>query len=514
MKHLVRRGFARGLGLVALSLLAPSVVACGAGTPEPAVISTLPSASVAASSSAPVASASASTPTNPLASAPPAEGSVTFTPPKIEEAKLKNGMRVLLVQRHELPIVSVQIVSDRGADQTAPGVCAFMGAMLTQGTKKHGAIALSDELERIGASVGGGCSYDSVSLGGKVITPKLGALVDLLAEMARTSTFDDKEIERERKKRLTSLAQQNDSPGAVVWRTLQGALYPAGHPYAVPLIGDEAAVKSVKRADLLAARAATLTPAATTVVAAGDVTLEQLLPKLEHAFGDWNETAPAAKETPARPANAAGPQIIIVDRPGAPQSTVQAVRVGVPRNTEAFASIFLTNYVFGGHFASRLNMNLREAHAYTYGAGSRFSMWHGPGPFNAGGEIKTDKTADAIKELFGELTRLRDQPISDEELLEAQNGLIDSLPGQFGTVDETASAVAGIAVQHLPIDEYATRVARYRAVNKADVQRVAKELFRSDDMVLVVVGDAAKIEAPLSALGFGKVEVRRKPAAK
>lgn len=496
------------LGSVLVSLGIVAGGACSPGTP-PAAGPPAPSASTSTSTSA---SASVAAPVDPLAKPPAKEGTVTFVPPKIVETKLATGpkLRVLLVERHELPIVAVQVVTDRGASQSPPGRCSFMAAMLQQGTKKHDALAYADEMERLGARWGSGCGYDSVNVYGQVLSSKLGAFLPLLAEMVLAPAFDAKEIERERKKRLTQLKQQRDLPGAQSWRAVLEVLYPGPHPYSQPTIGDEAAVKAITRAELEASRKATLVPGTTTIVVVGDVTEATLLPMLGKAFADWKDPTAPLVETPSFVSLAPkGVPILVIDRPGASQSTVSLARVGELRATPDWAGIHVTNYVFGGHFASRVNMNLREAHAYTYGAGSSFSMWQMPGPFTVGGEIKTEHTAAALKEILGELARLRSEPISDDELAEAKTGLVDQLPGRFSTMEETASSLATLVTYHLPLDEYAVRPQRYAAIGKDDVLRLAKKYMSLDGARIVVVGDAAKIKPGLEALGVGAVEVRK-----
>ncbi len=491
------------------SALALALVSCSPA-PKPPV--DLPPASSASTPASASTTASTPPPVADFRSKPPApEGTVTFTPPKIVELAMKDGpkLRVLFVERHELPIVAVQVVTDRGATDALPGRCAFMASMLQQGTKKHDALGFADEMERLGARWGSSCGYDSVVVYGQVLSNKLGAFLPLLSEMITTPAFDAKEIERERKKRLTQLQQQKDSPGAISWRTVLSTLYPSEFPYALPTIGDEEAVKAITKAELEAARKATLTPAATTIIVVGDVTEATLMPMLGKAFGGWKEASPKRVPVPSFLTAAKERTILVVDRPGASQSTVSLARVGERRDTPEWAQIFLTNYVFGGHFASRINMNLREAHAYTYGAGSSFSMWQMAGPFTVGGEIKTEHTVAAIKEILHELARMRDQPISDEELAEAKTGLVDQLPGRFATMEDTANALATLVSYHLPLTEYADRPAKVGAVTKADVLRHAKKYLTADDLRIVIVGDAAKLTPGLEALKLGKVEVRK-----
>ncbi len=505
LRCLVSSAVVTGLALVAL--------ACGPSTPPATTLTPVPS------TSASIVASVAPPKVEDFRAKPPAkEGTVTFVAPKIVEGyigKKGSGMRVLFVERHELPIVAVQVVSNRGAAHTAPGQCAFMAAMLTQGTKKHDAIAFADEMERLGARWGAYCGYDSVVVNGQVLSSKLAAFVPLLAEMVRTPAFDAKEIDRERKKRLTQLQQQKDTPSALAWRAVLSTLYPPGHPYGMPTIGDEATVTAVTKKSLEEAYGRTVVSNAMTLVVVGDVTEAAVMPLLETAFGDMAPKVVAATPPPPAPNPVTEPRIVVIDRPGAVQSTVNIVRVGEKRTTPEWARITLMNYVLGGHFASRINMNLREKHAYTYGAGTSFQMWQMAGPFSAGGEIKSEHTAAAIKEILEELARMRDAKISADELTEAKTGLIDQLPGRFSTMEETAGSLATLAVYALPLDEYATRPARYSATTLDEVQHLAKDYLKADDLRIVIVGDAAKIVPSLEALKFGNVEVRKpKPEPK
>lgn len=445
--------------------------------------------------------------------APKGDADAPFVAPKIQEAKLPNGMRVLLVERHELPIVAFQIVTDRGADQGAPGVGAFTGAMLLQGTKKQSALQISDALGALGAQYGAWGGLDSVGVWGKVLASSFPEALDLLGDAMRGATFEPAEIERERKKRLTELARQKDSPHTILSNTIAELLYPAKNPYHAPLLGTEDALKKIGRKDLVAFHAKHVAPSSITVAIAGDIRMADALKEVEKVFGDWS--GDATKTVPATAEDAApDAAVVLVDRPGATQSHVAATLVGVPRSTADFAAIQVMNTILGGQFSSRLNLNLREKHAYTYGARSHFDMRHGAGPFSAGGAIVREATAPAVKEIVAELARIRDAQVDDEELEVAKSNLIRRLPGSFETVSDVAGSVGGLAVYGLPLDEYAKRADAYRAVTKEDVQRVAKAYLRGDKMRIVVVGDAAVVQKDLEALGLGKVEVRKAPEPK
>lgn len=452
---------------------------------------------------------------------PPQAGPKTpFVAPTVLEERLPNGILVRVSPRPGLPLVAMQLVLDRGASEGRPGLGAFVSSMLLAGgTKTRPALALADALDGLGARYGASMDMDATFVSAQCLTDKLPALLDLLADVVKNPAFDAKELERERKKRLTSLAQEADSPTRVLGRRVAAALYPAGHPYASPLVGDEAAVKGISRAELVAFHRDHFAPDALTIVFAGDITKERAVAEVTRVLGDLRGKA-KARQVPAAPPNpAAGePRVILVDRPGASQSTVAVALPGLTRNDPDFEAMRVLNGILGGQFSSRLNLTLREKHAYTYGARSSFDTRRGVGPFTAGGAIVTDATEPAVKLLLEELARIAKEPVSAEELADAKTNLIDQLPGRFESAAATAGTVAELGIYGLPADDLAKRPERIAAVSAADVLRVAQRALVADRFRVVVVGDAAKIEAGLGRVGLGPVKRldtgAKKPAPK
>jgi zinc protease len=444
---------------------------------------------------------------------PPPDGDVVFVPPKIEEARLANGLRVLVTTRRDLPVVAVQLVVRRGADQAKPGLGAFAASLLTQGTRSMGSIAYAEAVKDIGATVNAFASTDATILASRCLTTNLPQLLDLVGEAAKKPLFDKAEIDRERTSRLTTIAQQRDQPGTILHNTMLSVLYPAGHAYAAPLIGHEATVKAATKAELERVYAAAVGPQDAVLAFAGDVDLARARQEAERVFGDWKAAQRPFSQTVAPPApDAKRPRIVLVERPGATQSQVAVAMVGVPRKTPDFEALLVMNSILGGQFSSRLNMNLREKHAYTYGARSGFDMRLGPGPFTAGGAIETKHTAAAVKEIFAELERIRREPVTAAELTAAKQYLVRQLPARFESAWETASTLATLALYDLPLDELTHRAARIEAVTAEDVRRVAEKYLGDGGRFVVVVADPSAQEG-LASLNMGALEVRKAPAA-
>ncbi|WP_394850222.1 insulinase family protein [Pendulispora brunnea] len=445
--------------------------------------------------------------------APDEDGTVVFTPPKVESFRLKNGVRVLFVERRDLPIVSVRLALKAGAgDYPAlkPGVASFMGSMLEQGTKSRTALQLSDDYEEIGAQHAAWCGWDSCGGSVKTLAKHLDRALQLLADVATHPTFPDAEIERLRSRRLAALAQEKTQPGAMSQNAVAAALYGRNHPYGNALGGRADDVKALARKDLVKAYETMFTPKNATLVVAGDITQKALADKLESSFGAWAAAGAAqAPRTPAAPATSKAPRLVLVDKPGAAQSQVALVEVGVPRRNADRDAITVMNSILGGIFSSRINLNLREANHFTYGAGSRFAMRHGPGPFLAGGAMVSEKTAAAVGELFREIRRMIDEDVKDEELADAKSDIKHGLPGRFETVNAVTSAVEDIAIYDLPLDEFVTLPKRIDAVTVKDVRRVAKKYLHPEALKVVIVGDRAKLESELTqTLRLGAPEGR------
>jgi predicted Zn-dependent peptidase len=259
-------------------------------------------------------------------------------------------------------------------------------------------------------------------------------------------------------------------------------------------------------ADLRQFYAAHYRPQNAHLLVVGDVTAAAILPKLERAFGTWTATGEVARPVlPSVPAPTTR-RIFLIDKPGAAQSQIRMGTIGVARSTPDYHTIDVLNTLLGGSFTSRLNMNLREEHGYTYGAGSAFDMRQVPGPFFAAAGVQTDKTVESLTEFFKEIDGIR-EPVPDDELARAKNLEALSFPGTFETTSDMASQLAALIVYKLPdtfFDEYVPKI---QAVTAADVQRVATQRLNSQTFVVVVAGDLAKIEQPIRSANFGAVTI-------
>jgi zinc protease len=441
------------------------------------------------------------------ANAPKAGPAPKFSLPVPEQAKLSNGLTILLVERHNLPLVSATLYTMSGSELNPldkPGLSSFVADMLTEGTTNRSALKFAEDADQIGASIGAGAGYSSGTVSLSSLSWNAGAAMDLASDAALHPAFAEKEVERIRSQRLTAVLQENDEPFALAQRTASRLVFP-NSPYGFSAIGTEASNKAITRANLTDFWQKAYVPSNAVLAIAGDSTLPQAKELATKYFGNWSGSASAAVSlpTPTAPAQS----IAIVDKPGAPQTFLLAAGLGAKRSTPDYVPLEVMNTALGGLFSSRINMNLREEHGYTYGAQSFFNYRRFVGPFLAGGAIRTDVTAPATHELFKELTRIRETELTADELQKAKDSFSKSLVGLFETTGDISSTIGGQFVFGLPLDYYRDLPAQIDKVTAADALRVAKQYINPNAIVVVEVGDRAKIEPELKKLALGPVNV-------
>lgn len=425
-----------------------------------------------------------------------------------------NGMKVYVMESHELPVLSASVVTLAGGEKNPiakPGLAAYAARMLTEGTTTRSSTELADDVAQIGASLGSNASMDEARVTISALSNKTPEALELLSDTALHPAFRPEEVERIRKQRLVAIIQEGDQPFLAALRVGDKAVY-GDTPYGFRPVGTTESVKAATDADLKSFWASHYQPTDSALVLSGDVTLPEAKRLAEKYFGAWKTDASSldmdansrASMLPLAPER----RILLVDKPGSPQTTLLAFGLGVPRNTPDYPAITEMNSILGGLFSSRINMNLREKHGYTYGAFSVFSYFRDGGPFYTGGQVRTDVTAPAVKELFSELDRIHTDPATPDELKLAKDNALRSLPGQYETAANQAALTAELFVYGLPNDYFQKLPAQYAAVTPEQVAAAAAAYIHPNNLVLVAVGDRAKIEAGLKELNLGPIEIR------
>jgi zinc protease len=432
----------------------------------------------------------------------------TLSLPAITKDTLPNGLTLYYMPKRDVPLVQVNVVVRAGQihdPDGRPGLASMTAAMLDEGAGRRDALELADAVEFLGASlqVGGGAHETTVSLHTPV--GKLDQALELLADVVLRPRFDGEELERQRKQRLTSMAQWHDEARAIVQVAFNEALYGKRHPYGRMSLGTPASLSAMTVDDLRGFHDTYFVPNNAAIIVVGDVSLEEIRPRLEGLFGGWRRGQVPAFRAPDAPQSRR--QVILVDKPGAAQSEIRIGLVGVGRATPDFYPLAVMNTILGGSFASRLNQKLREEKQYTYGARSSFSFGLMPGPFTAGAAVQTAVTDSALYEFMRELNGIREL-VPDQELDRARNYVALRFPSAFQAVARIAGQIEDMFVYDLPVDYFDGYVQGVLAVNQDDVRRVARQYVTPDRMTIVVVGDRSKVESGIRALKLGNLDIR------
>jgi zinc protease len=439
---------------------------------------------------------------------PAAAAEPTFQPPHWKRFKLKNGLDVFLVEFHDLPLVDFNLMLKTGgaanpADRA--GLADLTARMLDEGTKTRGALEIADQVAALGATLSTGDTWDASSVSLQTLSKNLDPALEIFADVIQHPAFDDKEFKRVQDNVLTAITRRKDSPPTVASLALSRLLYGAKHPYGWPMAGTEASIKKLGPADLRGFYDAYYHPNNAALIVAGDTTEAALRAKLEAAFKGWRGKHVAARKLPA-PTGAAGEtKIFLIDKAGAPQSSIRVGLVGIERQSPDYFPVTVMNLILGGGFY-RLDLNLREGKGWTYGARSSFDSRRTPGPFSAGGEFVAPHSADSVAEIMKELNNIRDGDVTDAELARAKDQIVKSFPARFATRQSVATQLAELAVFGFPDSYLADYTRKIAAVSKDDVRRVARKYLDPARLTVVVVGDRKSIEGPLAKLA--PVELR------
>ncbi len=442
-----------------------------------------------------------------------------FTPPKVVRRKLSNGLDVLIAERHNLPILTLELVVKGGETLTPAGkegLASLTASLLTEGTATRDALALSGASNEIGASLGSGADLEGMTITLSTLSESAPKALELFTDVLLHPSFPAKELERLRVQRLGALLRQADRPETISGIVFPRLLYGATHPYGRPQMGTPKSIRGLTRDDVVAFHKRLFEPNNAALIVAGDTTPDEIVPVLESALKDWTPGEPVslALTVPPKPE---GVSVYLVDKPEAAQSVIAVGHVGVARNTPDYFPIQVMNSILGGTFTSRINMNLREKKGYTYGARSSFAFRQGPGPFEAGAPVKTEVTKESVVELIRELDEITGPSGATEEEVRAQKDrVIKAFPARFESIGGggggprggpggLTSALAELVLYNLPDDYFASYRTKVEAVTKADVDRVARTYLDPKRVAILIVGDRAKVEPAMKSLPFARV---------
>ena len=399
-------------------------------------------------------------------------------------------------------------VTDSGSTsdpEKREGTASLTAKLLVEGTGQRSGSELADKLEGLGTALDTGADWDSSIARITFLSEQLDDVIEILGEVILGPTFPERELQRLKSERIADLLQIESEPRALADEAFEAFLYSPESRFAIPGGGSKQTVGEIDRTDIANFYAGAYTPGATTFIAAGDVSFDQVREKLSRRFANWGERG-SERVMRGNTFAASRRRLRIVDRPGAPQSELRVGHAGIPRKHPDFFPTLVMNAVLGGLFGSRINLNLREAHGYTYGASSYFDWRKDTGPFVISTAVQTEVTAAALKEILLEIDRMRETAASASELSLARDYLDGVFPIRYETTTAVAAALANMAIYDLPPNYFDMYRANIQAISAEQVLEAARTHLKPEKLQTLIVGDASVIRDSVGELNLGRLE--------
>jgi zinc protease len=430
--------------------------------------------------------------------------------PAVQRAKLNNGLGVILIERHSLPLVNVTLAVDAGyaADSSEKAGAASLALdLLDDGTSSRDTFRIAEELDSLGARISTASSLDLSYVRLQALPRSLQPSLTLFADVILNPAFPQDMVDLAKRRRLAQIAQEKANPVPAALRVVPALLFGAGHAYGNPLTGSgyENTVSLLTRDDLVKWHRAWFHPNTATIIVTGDTTMAALLPELERAFSAWKPEQPPATQIQAVPATR-GKRVFLIDRPGAPQSVIVATHVSEAGGHAEDLAIETVMRNFGGIATSRLNRNLRLDKHWSYGTTGFLQDARGQRPFIVIAPVQTDKTKESIVEIMKELDDIAGgRPIRGEEFASIMRTQTLGLPGRWATLAALEAAAIQLLNYRYPDDYFSTYARRIRALGEPALDAAAKKFIRPSEAIWIVVGDLALIEKGVRELNLGEV---------
>lgn len=424
--------------------------------------------------------------------APAAPRSVSV--PKPVEKTLKNGLRVIVVENANMPLVTSGLLIKSGGEvdpADMSGIADMTADLLTKGTSKRTAPEIAEAVEALGGELNSGASWDSSIVTVNVMSSKIGQAMEILADVVRNPTFKDEEIERLRAQNLDSLTVNMRQPGAVAGYVASRVVF-GDEAYGHPLAGTPEAMQRIKRENIVALHGMYYRPDNAILVFAGDIKAADAFKLAERLFGDWAKPAAALPAMQMKAMNdmSAKPRVVVVDMPEAGQAAVVLARRGLSRSDPEYFRAIVANSVLGGGYSARLNQEIRIKRGLSYGANSSISARRNVGPFTASTQTKNESGAEVASLLMSELTRLGSEPIADTELTPRKAVLTGNFGRNLETTGGLVTQIANLALYGLSLDEINNYIRNVQAVTGSDVQKFASTRIDAKGANIIIVGNS------------------------
>ena len=426
--------------------------------------------------------------------------------PPFEGATISNGLEVWTVQNHEQPIVSISLYIRGGSSRDArhrEGLASFAAELLTKGTESRTATQIAEQIDFVGGSLSAHSSWDSLTLNVRVLSKYLDLAIDLLSDIVTNANFPEEELDRLRIQRLAGLTQAKADPGFLSDLVFSKMLFP-NHPYGHQSMGTERSVEATTRLDIRNFVKEFISPANSFLVAAGDIEPERFRSAIDKKLSSWRGDVRNSISLESADLSSSR-KVGLINREGAVQSALRVGHIGISRNSPDFIPVTVMNVLLGGYFNSRINLNLREKHGFTYGARSAFDTRIAAGPFLVSTEVRTEVTVRAVEEIISEITRLTVEAVPEDELRMVKDYMIGNFPLQIETPQQVAGRVATMVLYGLEKNYWDTYREKLSAITSVDLYRVAREYLHPNELTISASGNVEALEAGMGE--FGELDI-------
>lgn len=423
--------------------------------------------------------------------------------PQVTRKTLENGLKILVAESHNAPLVSFRTLVRSGADQDTAdvaGLASMTAELLDEGAGARDGVQIAEDAGLLGASLATGADWDASYISVDVLSRNVDPTVAIFADVVQRPTFPTDALERVRTERLMEILQQRNEPAAIAGKRFANLLYGSG-AYGNSVTGNSESISHLTAEAVRRFYETYYAPNNTAIVIAGDIDAQHAVDHIERAFASW-ETKPEPERPVVAPNAVESNRVYLIDRPSAVQSEIRIGHIGVARSTEDYFPLSIMNSLLGGVFNSRINLNLRERHGYTYGARSTFAFRRQAGPFVVSAPVRNEVTRESVDEVLAELRRIRTGDVETRELDDTKSYLIGVFPAMVQTASDVAGRLLDMELYGLPHDYFDRYRENIAAVTKDDVERVAAKYIDPDRVLIVVVGNAAQIREPLGGLGY------------
>jgi zinc protease len=441
---------------------------------------------------------------------PPPSALRPYAFPAVEQFQLDNGLKVIVVQKHTLPVVEGRVIIDAGAMRepaAKSGLASLTGRLLSEGTGTMTGADIAKAMDALGAQYSTGAGFSTSFADVVALRNVFPEAMALAAKTVIAPSLPVSEFSRVKNQAIASYQQSHARTAGLANDAFIRAAFDSTAPFSRPPSGNLATIGGLTRDDVVNWHHTMFAPSAATLLLVGDISLADARSVAQQAFGTWTASR-AALGPVSNPVRAStGTRVILVDRPGSVQSTIVVGQPGFTATDPNYISLIALNHVMGGGFSSRMNMNLREKHGYTYGAFSNLDLRPGAGAFRISSEVRTSASDSALVETIGEYRRIAGEAVPAPELQSMVNNLVSGFPNSVQSVQGLSASLQNLIILGLPLDFYTTYREKLSAVTSDDLKRVAASKLTPDNVIVVVAGDLSKIEAPIRARNLGAVEV-------